>query len=72
MRNGSVWIEHSLTFRGRERLFLPAERWQGEAKRHYARLSLPTNPEEFLVPLLMRVHAGVQAVAVAARSGGQE
>ena len=28
VRNGSVWIEHSLTFRGRERLFLPAERWQ--------------------------------------------
>lgn len=69
VRNGSVWIEHSLTFRGRERLFLPAERWQAEAKRHYARLSLPADPEEFLVPLLMRVHAGVQAVAVAARSG---
>ena len=32
VRNGSVWIEHSLTFRGRERLFLPAERWQAEAK----------------------------------------
>lgn len=70
VRNGSVWIEHSLTFRGRERLFLPAERWQAEAKRHYARLSLPANPEDFLVPLLMRVRAGVQAVAVAARSGG--
>jgi hypothetical protein len=59
VRNGSVWIEHSLTFRGRERLFLPAERWQAEAKRHYARLSLPANPEDFLVPLLMRVHAGL-------------
>jgi hypothetical protein len=32
VRNGSVWIEHSLTFRGRDRLFLPAERWQAEAK----------------------------------------
>lgn len=69
VRNGSVWIEHSLTFRGRERLFLPADRWQVEAKRHYARLSLPAKAEEFLVPLLVRVHAGVQAVAAAARSG---
>ena len=23
LRNGSVWIEHSLAFRGRERLFIP-------------------------------------------------
>src|SRR4030095_13342109 len=69
VRNGSVWIEHSLTFRARERLFLPAERWQAEAKRHYARLSLPAKPAEFLVPLLVRGHAGVQAGAVAARSG---
>ena len=69
VRNGSVWIEHSLTFRGRERLFLPAERWQAEAKRHYARLSLPTKAAAFLEPLLARVRAGVDAVAEAARSG---
>ena len=69
VRNGSVWIEHSLTFRGRERLFIPAERWQTEAKRHYARLSLPVTPAQFLTPLLTRVRAGVDAVAQAARSG---
>lgn len=69
VRNGSVWIEHSLTFRGRERLFLPAENWQAEAKRHYARLSLPTEPAEFLAPLLARVRAGVDAVAHATRTG---
>ncbi|RZL95285.1 MAG: hypothetical protein EOP82_02995 [Variovorax sp.] len=28
VRNGSVWTEHSLSFRGRDRLFLPEERWQ--------------------------------------------
>lgn len=69
VRNGSVWIEHSLTFRGRDRLFLPAERWQAEAKRHYARLSLPAEPADFLTPLLARVRAGVDAVAQATRSG---
>ena len=69
VRNGSVWIEHSLTFRGRERLFIPAERWQAEGKRHYARLSLPGKPAQFLAPLLARVRAGVDAVAQAARSG---
>src|SRR3546814_14616087 len=37
VRNGSVWIEHSLSFRGRARLFFTDARWQEEAKRHYAR-----------------------------------
>lgn len=69
VRNGSVWIEHSLSFRDRERLFLPTEQWKTEGRRHYARLSLPTKPAAFLEPLLTRVRTGVDAVAEAARSG---
>jgi hypothetical protein len=30
VRNGSVWIEHSLSFRDRERLFLPTKQWKAE------------------------------------------
>ncbi len=69
VRNGSVWIEHSLSFRGRTRLFFTAEHWQEESKRHYARLSLPANAATFLKPLLARVRAGMDAVAAAARAG---
>jgi len=69
VRNGSVWLEHSLSFRGRDRLFLPPERWQAEAPRHYARLSLPTQATDFLPPLLERMRVGVDAVATAARAG---
>ncbi|MEJ8860144.1 Tn3 family transposase, partial [Variovorax robiniae] len=69
VRNGSVWIEHSLSFRGREQLFLPDERWNSEARRHYARLQLPAKASEFLAPLLERVRAGVEAVAAATRTG---
>jgi TnpA family transposase len=69
VRNGSVWLEHSLSFRGRDRLFLPPERWQAEAPGHYARLSLPTRAADFLAPLLERIRAGVDAVAEAARAG---
>ena len=47
LRNGSVWIEHSLSFRGRERLFIPDERWKTEARRHYARLQLPAKASDF-------------------------
>ena len=69
VRNGSVWIEHSLSFRGRARLFFTDERWQAESKKHYARLSLPSKAATFLKPLLARVTAGVDAVAAAARIG---
>lgn len=27
LRNGTVWIEHSLGFRSRETLFIPEPRW---------------------------------------------
>jgi len=57
VRNGSVWIEHSLRFRGRARLFFTDERWQEESKRHYARLSLPANASTLLKPLLAKVTA---------------
>jgi TnpA family transposase len=69
VRNGSVWIEHSLSFRGRARLFFTEEIWKDEAKKHYARLSLPGKAATFLKPLLARVTAGVDAVAAAVRSG---
>ena len=69
VRNGSVWIEHSLSFRGRARLFFTDERWAAESKKHYARLSLPGKAAAFLKPLLAKVAAGVDAVAAAARSG---
>ena len=69
LRNGSVWIEHSLSFRGRERLFIPDERWKTEARRHYARLQLPAKASDFLTPLLARVRTGIDAVAAATRVG---
>ena len=69
VRNGSVWVEHSLSFRGRERLFIPDERWKTEARRHYARLQMPVKAGNFLAPLLERVRAGVDAVAAAVRTG---
>lgn len=67
-RNGYVWIEHSLSFRDRERLFIPDERWKTEARGHYARLQLPAKASDFLVPLIARVRAGVDAVAAATRT----
>jgi hypothetical protein len=52
VRNGSVWIDHSLAFRSRERLFIPASQWQRERNSYYRRLSLPKDVNVFLDPLI--------------------
>ena len=69
VRNGSVWVDHSLVFPGRARLFFTPERWAAESKRHYTRLDVPTKASTFLTPLLTRVRTSVAAVAKAAREG---
>ena len=69
LRNGTVWIDHSLAFRSRERLFIPAERWEKERNAYYRRLSLPKSAELYLAPLIERAQAGVAAVAKAVVAG---
>ena len=69
LRNGTVWIDHSLAFRSRETLFIAPAQWQQSRRAHFWRLSLPTDPAAFLEPLAERAQAGVQAVALAAEAG---
>ena len=65
VRNGSVWIEHSLSWV--VRLFFTDERWRAESKKHYARLSLPSKAATFLAEAFAgQVTAGVDALAAAA------
>ena len=64
-----MWIDHSLAFRSRERLFIPAERWAKERNAYYRRLSLPKRAESYLEPLIERAQAGVAAVAKAVAAG---
>jgi len=69
LRNATVWIDHSLAFRSRESLFIPAAQWQQQRRAYYRRLSLPQHAEAFLEPLIERAQAGVAAVAKAAEAG---
>lgn len=69
LRNGTVWIEHSLAFRSREKLFIPRPQWQERRRAHYRRLRLPQEPAAFLEPLTERAEAALQAVATAAAAG---
>ncbi len=69
LRNGTVWIDHSLAFRSRERLFIPADRWRAQRRSYFRRLGLPTDPAVFLEPLVERAEIGMAAVAAAAKDG---
>jgi TnpA family transposase len=69
LRNGTVWIDHSLAFRSRERLFIPPAIWQRERGAYYRRLSLPKQAQAFLEPLVERAQAGIAAVAKAVEAG---
>jgi TnpA family transposase len=69
LRNGTVWIEHSFAFRSRERLFIPAERWQQTRRAQYRRLALPTEAGAFLEPLLEQSQHAIARVADAAVKG---
>jgi Tn3 transposase DDE domain/Domain of unknown function (DUF4158) len=69
LRNGTVWIDHSLAFRSRERLFIPPQRWEKERNAYYQRLSLPKRADSYLKPLIERAKAGVAAVAKAVEAG---
>jgi hypothetical protein len=58
LRNGTVWIDHSLAFRSRERLFIPAAIWQRERELLLTRY---TQPEPELELLLERLHLTLPA-----------
>ena len=69
IRNGSVWIEHSLAFRGQDRLFIFEQRWAKERHAHHQRLGLPLDVQDFLAPLIEQATCGIAAVARAAEAG---
>jgi len=51
LRNGTVWIDHSLAFRSRERLFIPPDRWAAQRRPYFRRLGSPLILLCFLNPL---------------------
>lgn len=69
LRNGSVWIDHSLSYRSREELFIPPAQWHKHRLQHYRRLGLPQRPSHFLDPLLDTLDASLHALAEAVESG---
>ena len=69
LRRGSVWLDHSLSFRERDQMLIPPEQWAVQRDEQIELLAMPTSAAEFLEPLLANLVAGMSAVAEAQRRG---
>ena len=72
LRRGSVWIDHSLSFRERDQMLIPPADWAVQRDQHVELLGMPKTAAEFLEPLLANLAAGVAAVEEARSRGKVE
>ncbi|MBS2132233.1 Tn3 family transposase (plasmid) [Burkholderia thailandensis] len=69
LRRGSVWINHSLSFRERDQLLIPPAQWESERDRYLSSLGLPRTAEPFLERLTEHLKAGLAALEEAREEG---
>ncbi|MFM0008557.1 Tn3 family transposase [Paraburkholderia dipogonis] len=62
LRRGSVWINHSLSFRERDQLLIPPTQWESDRERYLSSLGLPGTAEPFLERLTEHLKAGLAAL----------
>ena len=65
LRSGKLWIDHSLNFRERDQVLIPADEWARERDKLIATLGLGSSADSLLDPLLANLKAGLSAVAEA-------
>ncbi|CAN7753559.1 Tn3 family transposase [Cupriavidus necator] len=69
LRRGSVWINHSLSFRERDQMLIPPSDWESERGRHLSLLGLPATADPFLERLTENLKAGLAALEEAREAG---
>ncbi len=69
LKNGSVYIAHSFSFRSRESMLISPAEWGKSKAHHYARLKLPRDAKEFTGPLVEEVSKQLQHLSEAAKAG---
>ena len=72
LRRGSVWVDHSMVFRDRKALLISDDEWTAKRDQHLQILGHPSDPREFIGPLLAAVSAGLSALAEAVQRGRVE
>jgi hypothetical protein len=68
LRNGSIWVPYSLSYRHREQLLIPSSEWQEARKRYYNHLKLPMDPARYVVKYTRQLEQGLEQVAEAVRT----
>ena len=65
LRNGSVWIGHSLAFRRRSEMLIPDTEWATQHRRFYEQLGLPLHASRYTPQLLANLEASLVSLAEA-------
>jgi TnpA family transposase len=68
LRNGSIWVPYSLSYRHRDRLLIPSDEWRRTKKRYYNRLKLPIDPKRYISQYKEQLEFGLDQVAEAVRT----
>lgn len=69
LRRGTVWINHSLSFRERDQLLIPPAQWDAERDRYLSSLGLPNQADTYLNRLMDHLEAGLAALDEAREAG---
>jgi hypothetical protein len=68
-RRGSCWLDHSLSYRSRDRMLISPDLWKLQRARHLSMLRLPARPEDYIARLVAAADAGIERVAEAVARG---
>ncbi|EHP43488.1 Tn21-like transposase [Cupriavidus basilensis OR16] len=69
LRNGSVFLDHSLAFRSQAALLISNADWQARRNHFYGHLKLPQDAKAFLEPVIAHLDAGLTRLRDAALRG---
>jgi len=72
LRRGSVWLDHSLSFRARDQMFIPPADWAVQRDEQVELLGMPKSAAEFPEPLLANLMTGMSVLGEAQRRGKVE
>ncbi len=69
LRNGTIFIEHSFSFRSQTHMLIPPDEWQAKRNNLYGHLELPQNPQDFLRPIIEQLDQRIELLDEAVSSG---
>ena len=69
LKNGSVFIAHSFSYRNRESMLIPRAEWDSKRSTYLSKLKLSNDPKEFIEPIVEAVQARVKTLAEAVEAG---